>query len=350
MKRVIQFLLIQCLLLFSFNSALAVTASLLNPDDSYLRSTSPTTNYGSEPVLIADGVSQDPDNGIYGEVVTVVQWNVASIPSTATVTGVNVIFNYSDASSAPYEFHAQESAWSEGSVTWNDLNEGANILGTIPAFTFGQGTHPLNASGIALVQGWIDGSINNNGLVVRTSGTNNGIAMDSKEGGRSPVLEITYTDVKSYFHTVSPCAFRGRDSTEKTICGTGQGGTRYEGTSNFGIAAPVNLPHGAVIKNITVHFKDESFTARLWVRFSRESLSAGFFSLIGQGFSTNGTGYQSISFPPEPVISHTIDNQTSSLVITASSINEADFSSASWPTDNTLMLKGVVIEYTLPEN
>ncbi len=184
-------------LLFSFfSSSLAfavITKSFNATEDSYVRETSPTTNYGSDVVLISDGVNQDPDNGRYGEVITLVKWDLSTIPAEATITGVSISFGYLDASADRYHFYSQDSAWKEGSVTWDDLNIDSTLLGVIPAFTFGMGTHPLNSAGIALVQGWVDGSISNNGIVVRTSGTNNGITMDSKESkGFIPKLEIQY--------------------------------------------------------------------------------------------------------------------------------------------------------------
>ena len=187
--------IIGIILLCASTHAFAITDTFTNTEDSYVRETSPTQNYGTETTLIADGVAQDPDTGTYGEVVALMQWDVSSIPANATVTGVSVTLNYSDASAAPYNFYAQNTAWSEGSVTWNDLDQGADVLGSVPPFSFNTVIHALNADGIALVQGWIDGSISNNGLILRSSGTNNGIVMESKEsGGTVPTLEITYTD------------------------------------------------------------------------------------------------------------------------------------------------------------
>ncbi len=192
MKQSLSFF-IGIILLFTTVPAFAVTDVFTNPEDSYVRESSPDTNYGSEPVLIADGVSQDPNNGIYGEVASLVQWDISSIPSGATVTGVSITFNFSDASSGPYNLHVQNTSWSEGSVTWNELDSSAGILGIIPPFSFGAVSIPLNTDGIALVQGWVDGSIPNNGLAIRTSGTNNGIMANSMESGNTgPVLNVSY--------------------------------------------------------------------------------------------------------------------------------------------------------------
>ncbi len=194
MKSIVK-LFIFVLVLFSYTSSFAVTDTFTNAEDGYARSTSPTKNYGSETVLLADGVSQDPDTGTYGEIVTIVQWDISSIPASATVTGASVSFNYTNNSSGVYNFYSQDSAWSEATVDWNDLDQGPTVLATVPPFTSGVGISVLNASGVALVQGWVDGSIPNNGLILRTGGTNNGIVMDSNESqGPPPTLEVTYTD------------------------------------------------------------------------------------------------------------------------------------------------------------
>ncbi len=188
-------LIIGLILLFTTVPAFAVTDVFTNPEDSYIRITSRTANYGSENVLIADGVGLDPDNGKLNEVASLIQWDISSIPPGATVTAAKVTLNFTDSSSGPYNFHSQFSPWAESTVTWNDFDPDTNILGTIPPSTFGITSIELNANGIAVVQGWVDGSFPNNGLAIRTGGTNNGINMDSKEsGGTIPTLEVTYTN------------------------------------------------------------------------------------------------------------------------------------------------------------
>ncbi len=197
MKRIFS-LWIGLIILITSAPAWAVTGNFTNPEDSYVRETSPTTNYGSETVLIADGVSQDPGNGTYGEVATVIKWDLLTLGDSVTVTGVSVILNFTDASSGPYNIYSQNTSWSEGTVAWNDLDSGTDVLGTIAPFTFGEETVPLNADGVALVQGWIDGSIPNNGLAIRSGGTNNGIDMEAKEaGGIIPTLRVTYDNPAS---------------------------------------------------------------------------------------------------------------------------------------------------------
>jgi hypothetical protein len=89
-------------------------------------------------------------------------------------------------------------AWSEGNVSWNnanvDANQGIQIASISPGST-GSYTLTLNAAGVALVQSWVDGSSVNNGLVIRTTGTTDGMISRSSEygtAGQRPTLSVTY--------------------------------------------------------------------------------------------------------------------------------------------------------------
>ncbi len=192
MKRITCFLTLIALLLTS-TSAWAVVDSFSSPQDSYVRQSSPAMNYGSENVLIADGISQDPDNGLYGEVATLIKWDLSSIPSGSNVTAASITLDFFNSSGGTYNILQQLNAWNENSVDFTDLSTSGTIRGIIPAGSSGVVKIPLNASGIALVQGWIDGNIDNNGFAIRTSGTNDSIGMDSRESsGMAPTLEVDY--------------------------------------------------------------------------------------------------------------------------------------------------------------
>ncbi len=173
--------------------AFATTDSFSHPQDSYLLETDPTINYGSESNLIADGVAQHPEYGNYGEVATVIQWDVSSIPKSFTVNSARITFDFFNSSSGPYNILQQLDAWSENTVLWNDLSTPTIPLATIPAGSTGLVTLDLNSEGIALIQGWIDGSVDNNGIAIRSTGTNDGIQFHSRESGTNPpTLEVNY--------------------------------------------------------------------------------------------------------------------------------------------------------------
>ncbi len=175
-----------------------VEVNIGNAEDSYLRETSGNTNYGSETLLQADGVDQDPGNGNYGELRPVLSWDVSSIPTDAVVDSASINLSLTDSSTGSYELFSVNSAWTEGTVVWNDLDgpgdTGSTVIGTITSGIIGNTVINLNASGVALVQGWIDGSISNNGIIIKSGGTNNGIDISSSEASSGqPILNVTYT-------------------------------------------------------------------------------------------------------------------------------------------------------------
>ena len=187
--------LIGIILLCVSTHAYAVTDTFTNPEDSYVRETSPTQNYGAEATLIADGVSQDPDNGRYGEVGTLIKWDVSAIPANSTVSAASITLNLTNSSTGAYRILEQLNAWDESTVSWDDLSTPGLDIGTIPGGSPRIVSLNLNTEGLILIQEWIDQPSSNNGIAIRTEGTNNGIGMDSKEsGGTVPTLEITYTE------------------------------------------------------------------------------------------------------------------------------------------------------------
>ncbi len=170
---------------------------LVSTDDATIRRTSPDLNEGNEVEIVSDGVSLDPNNGKYGEVAAVVSWDLSSIPSNAIVETVNVVLNLTDPSSGDYNLLEIQAPWDENNVTWNSIdvstNVGSTVLGVIQPLVFGINDLTLNEDGISIVQGWINGSIPNNGIAIRTGGSNNGIFITSKEGNNNqPMICISY--------------------------------------------------------------------------------------------------------------------------------------------------------------
>ncbi len=188
-------LLIAFLILGFSPQSFAATETITIVEDSYVRETSPTQNYGTETTLIADGVSQDPDNGRYGEVVTLIKWDIPAIPANSTVSAASITLNLTNSSTGTYRILEQLNAWDESTVSWDDLSTPGLDIGTIPGGSPRIVSLNLNTEGLILIQEWIDQPSSNNGIAIRTEGTNNGIGMDSKEsGGTVPTLEITYTE------------------------------------------------------------------------------------------------------------------------------------------------------------
>ncbi len=200
----------------SFQNEVEPDILYLGTQDALLRETSPDVNDNTSE-LWADGVAPDPVNGLFGEVVSVISWDVTSIPSNATVTAVSITLDFFNDSSGNHDFLQANSTWTEDTVTWGNFggtgSMGTTVLGTIGPFLFNEQEFSLGVDGVNLVQGWIDGTIPNNGIVVRSAGTNNGIGFDSSEAttGR-PKLTVTY-DITSSGDTTPPVVTAPADVT-----------------------------------------------------------------------------------------------------------------------------------------
>ncbi len=182
----------------SFQDGVSPDPSYSGTEDAYVRESSPTTNYGSETVLLADGIDQDPDNGVYGEVATLLNWDISSIPTGVTIVSVTLTLEITNSSSGGYTIVEQESPWSENSVTWNDFFVSSPLVGSIPAGSLGITTVNLAPH---FFQPYVDGTLEflGIGIISRGSATgipgpNDGIDMSSRESSSfKPKLEITYT-------------------------------------------------------------------------------------------------------------------------------------------------------------
>lgn len=160
--------------------------------DSYVASGSAGSNYGNSGTLLADG-----DDGPNDELVTLLKWDLSTIPAGATVTAASITLRVFNKSNSDYVLWEQTSGWNESGVTWNNADPASHRGAQIGSFTptsTGSFTIDLNASGIALLQGWIDGN-SNDGISIQSSGTYNGIDMRSSEYGTQshrPLLTLTY--------------------------------------------------------------------------------------------------------------------------------------------------------------
>ncbi len=326
-------------LLFLGTSSYAITDTFMNPEDSYVRQSSPSTNYGSETTLIADGVNQDPDNGTFGEVATLIKWDVSSIPSNATIVSAAITLELFNASTGTYSVRQQNGSWAEGTVSWNDLSTTATPLGTIPVLKNGLTIIPLNSDGLNMIQGWVDGSIDNDGIAIRTDGTNDGILIYSKESSNvKPKLEINYS--------VGETQFISLDQLD-----------RGPGT-NFIIEIPVNIPHGSVFQGMTYYYTSfepdpvrenhETYVV-LYKRDLGEELDSNFpdftFIEIGRIIATQETGNSLVSTS----LSEPVDNANFKYLVKVFGLEPGGDPNNRFDQDPPVTTtKGIVIEYTPP--
>ena len=168
----------------------STTVSFNAVADTFIAKNKGTTNYnGSNEGLLADG-----SDTTYGVMDSLIKWDLSSIPSCATVSSATVEVKVTNVSSGAYNAYLSNNAWTEAAATWDNVNGTANRgtqVGSFVPSSTGIRTISLNASA---VQGWLSGS--NNGIVIASGGTSNGLDMDSKETGTAPKLTVVYTQAE----------------------------------------------------------------------------------------------------------------------------------------------------------
>jgi len=163
-------------------------------DDSYVASGSGVVNanYGTATTFEADA-----DDGTRDRLVSLLKWDVSSIPAGKTVTAASVTLQVSNTSSGSFNLSGMNLSWTESAVTWSNSNPPANqgsVIGSLVPSANGSYSITLNSAGIALVQGWVNGAANNGLMVIDTGSTNNVIFRSSEYGTQAqrPKLSVSY--------------------------------------------------------------------------------------------------------------------------------------------------------------
>ena len=186
-------------------------------EDVRIRLAVPTTNDGSGTTLEATAYDVGDDNRLLIRFT-----GLSNIPSTATIDSVTMTLNCSantanTAAPNEVEVYRCTRAWVEGQATWNVYSSGnswataggrgtgdseaATSLLAAPGDTTGDKTFS-SAGMVADVQAWVNGSVVNNGWILKHSGDPSASLLTkvfefvSSEGadGNRPVLSVTYTE------------------------------------------------------------------------------------------------------------------------------------------------------------
>lgn len=152
-----------------------------------------------------------------------------------------------------------------------------------------------------------------------------------------------YNTPKTLYYNLSGNDFRGFLSKDTTIISLGGGGIFMGNTvATNGIVAPVHLPHGAIMVNMTVYLEDFSAAQDLQAVFYRKTILSNFFpDNIGVVSSSGSSGLLPYTTPVN-FLSNVVDNTLYTYYI---NIYTTPFPSA-W-SSSALGLRAVVIEYTL---
>lgn len=175
-----------------------VTADFPITQDTYVDSANPVTLFGSTVSMLADGGGQP----------SVALWraDLAAIPATATIDGVELHIWTSNTLGDPTSIYEMLESWSEASARWADRSTGVAWSGTGAAppsrGTVAYGTITVTATlteyvvavNPVLVAKWTATPAINFGAAIVTT-TFNGTAFRTREdtvAGRRPYLRVTY--------------------------------------------------------------------------------------------------------------------------------------------------------------
>jgi hypothetical protein len=186
-----------------FQNGVSPSTDYLGARDAYLSEAQPGDNNGS-------GSSLQVSGGVSVNKATVMAWDVAAIPAGSIVKSVDVIIQVNNSSSSQYSFFEMRRDWQEQQATWNQFANGAawaipgalggadrgtKVLGQAVSTPTGTKSIALNADGVELVQGWVDGTVQNYGVILAnaTAGDPLGfLSSDTSVAANHPRLSVRY--------------------------------------------------------------------------------------------------------------------------------------------------------------
>lgn len=183
----------------SGSCATTTTTELPAAQDTFVSATRNAENFNnSNEGLLADG-----NDTAYGKMNALITWNL-SIPACATITSANLKINVTNSSPGSYMIRKGANTWSEQTATWNSVGGTAHLGTQLTSFTAsstGVNIIPLTTAGITAIQGWLQGD--NNGIVISSGGTTDGIDFYSKEQSGGPTLLLEYQQNNSCTNTAT---------------------------------------------------------------------------------------------------------------------------------------------------
>jgi hypothetical protein len=167
-------------------------------DDAFIKSSSPTSNFGSLPDI---EVRPDSDGNRRG----LLRFDLSSIPPGSIITSASLYLYEEDKKPDQVTYiYKVTTDWNENSATWDSpwLNPGGDFDGSNPYASFlpNQTDCMLTIDLTDLVQEWADGEPNY-GFMLSSTGPNHIIRYSSKENiaaDQHPKLQISYTQVAGF--------------------------------------------------------------------------------------------------------------------------------------------------------
>jgi N-acetylneuraminic acid mutarotase len=174
-------------ILLTLMSTLSLGQATPPSADTYASSAFPKYNFGSGIILI-----------VQSGVTSYVRFNLNTLPPGVTVTKATLrLYVDGVAAKGSFDIYQLNDSWNESTLTYNTPPPplGASATGGHPiSITTSSMNQFLLIDVTSLVQGWLNGTIANNGIALAlTTGSNGSFSFDSKESlltGNGPELEI----------------------------------------------------------------------------------------------------------------------------------------------------------------
>ena len=246
--------------LYAFRNGQWPTSSYLGTLDTYMNQATPTTNYEANGYWTLTSNSAGSNSG------GLLRFDLSAMPSNLIVTNVVLgltTTSYAQTIDSFFIIYQSRRTWNSSQATWNVYTTGNNwttagaqstvsdiyptSLGTIHDGGLINTYYEtiLNASGVAVVQGWISNPATNNGFVIETynNATNvNNSFYDSDQGGvyLRPVLYVFTQGIQGVTGVQGATGIQGNTGVQGIQGPTGvQGSTGVQGQT--GLQGPTGV-------------------------------------------------------------------------------------------------------------
>jgi endonuclease/exonuclease/phosphatase family metal-dependent hydrolase len=173
--------------------------------DARLEEKAQNQNYATHTTLY--GAGNVNDIGHLAE--AALRFDVSSIPPGTSIQSATLKITISavDSPTDTYELFELKKPWTENGATWINYAagipwdvpgaKGANdrastVLGSMTGASLGTKRIDLNAAGISLLSGWVNGTTSNNGILFRSRLSNDDFGFHSRANTTPPVLRVVY--------------------------------------------------------------------------------------------------------------------------------------------------------------
>jgi hypothetical protein len=171
-------------------TASAASAQAPPSADTFVSSNAPAKNFGSQPLLaVQSGTS------------SYIRFNLAGLPSGAKVSTATVrLFVDAVSQAGSFDVYEIDQPWTENSLTFNTApSPGVSATGGKPVTVSKSSLNQFVLVDITpLVQGWLSGTVPNNGIAIALIGGAGSFGFDSKESeytSHEPELDVTFSAV-----------------------------------------------------------------------------------------------------------------------------------------------------------